>query len=166
MLEKVAVGLKKGIFPLAGVAAAIGVLTLVAMVFIPLIDITMRRFLTSPLPGAYELSEFVLGMMVFTTLAYCGVKGVHIVVDVVTSHLPKKTQKILDIVIYCVSWIMMGIMSWQLIMRALTVGTDHEVSTILYIPTFPFVLIAGIGCALLTLVFLTQSLEKIAEVNK
>jgi hypothetical protein len=74
--------------------------------------------------------------------------------------LPAKTQIILDIVVYFLSWVMMGTISWQLINRALTVKADHEMSTILYIPTFPFVLVAGLGCTLLTLVFFTQSLDK------
>ncbi len=166
MLEKMTNGLKKGMFSTSHGAALVGVAVLAILVIIPIIDIIMRRVLNSPLPGAYELSEFALGLMVFTTLAYCGMRGMHIVVDIATSRLPKRTQQVLDLVIYIFSFIMMAVISWQLFSRALTVKADHEVSTILYIPTYPFVLLAGIGCALLTLVFLTQSLEKMTEVKK
>lgn len=166
MLEKVVNGLKKTIFPASRVAAVVGIVVLVILVLIPLVDIISRRLFNSPLMGAYELSEFALGMMVFTTLAYCAVRGIHITVDIATSRMPRRIQIILDAVIHTLSWIMLAIISWQLFVRAMTVRTDHEVSTILYIPTFPFVFIAGAGCALLTLVFFTQSLDKMSQVVK
>jgi TRAP-type C4-dicarboxylate transport system permease small subunit len=166
MLENLVKGLKKGIFPISRVAAVLGVVILVVLVFIPLIDIFLRRLFNAPLAGAYELSEFALGMMVFTTLAYCAVRGMHIVVDIATSRLPERSQEILDTVIYGFSWIMLAVMSWQLISRALTIKADNETSTILYIPTFPFIFIAGLGCALLALVFFTQSLDKLSRAVK
>ena len=166
MLKKVVSGLKRVIYPVSQGTAIFGTVILVILVLIPIVDITMRRFFTSPLPGAYELSEFALGLMIFTTLAYCAVRGMHIVVDIATSRMPDHLKRILDIVIYFLSFSMMGLVSWQLIHRALMVKADHEISTILYIPTFPFVLMAGIGCILLALVFLTLSLEKLSEAVK
>ena len=126
----------------------------------------MRRLWDVPLPGAYELSEFAMGMMVFTTLAYCAVKGLHITVDVVASRFPARTQKILDAFIYFLSWMMMGVISWQLFARAMTIKEGNDTSYILGIQAYPFLFIAGLGCALLTLVFFTQSLDKISETVK
>jgi len=89
-LEKFVQRSQKGIFPVTKIAAYIGAAMLALLVIIPLIDITMRRLLNKPLAGSYELSEFALGLMVFFTLAYCAVKGIHIVVDVATARLPEK----------------------------------------------------------------------------
>jgi len=161
MLEKMVQGIEKFVYPSSRIAAYVGVAMLVALVVIPLVDIAMRRLVNKPLSGAYELSEFALGLMVFTTLAYCAVRGVHIVVDIATSQLPKRAQKVLDVFILSISWFIMGITSWRLILRAFLLKDDNDISTILYIPTYPFVLIAGIGCALLTLVFFVQSLDKL-----
>jgi TRAP-type transport system small permease protein len=166
MFEKAVAKFKKGVFSTGRIAGFVGMAALAALMLIPLIDILMRRIFTSALPGAYELSELALGLMVFATLAYCGVRGSHIVVDVITSHLPRKTQGIVDIVILFISSAAMGLMSWQLISRAFTLKAGHEVTTILYIPVFPFVLLAGLGCVLLALVFLAQFLDKTAEAVK
>lgn len=165
MLEKWAGNLKKGIFPTSRVAVIVGEVALAVLVIIPVVDIIMRRLINKPLPGAYELSEFILGVMVFTGMSYCAVKGAHVTVDVVTSRFSSRVQKVLDVVIYLFTWVVTGLISWQLLSLALTVKARHETSAILGIPVYPFELIAAIGFAIMTLVFLVY-LDKVSAMVK
>lgn len=66
----------------------------------------------SPIPGSLELTEFLLGIIVFLTLAYCAIEGGHIVVDVVVSRFLQRTQASIGAIVYFCSAGMLGLISW------------------------------------------------------
>lgn len=166
MPEKAIIEFKQRIYATSRIAVILGEVALAALVIIPVLDIIMRRLINTPLPGAYELSKLILSLMVFSGMAYCGVRGLHISVDILTSHISKRVQKYSDIIIYFFCWLTTGLISAQLFIQTIITKRGHEVSTTLGLPIYPFMLVAGIGGALLTFVFLTQSLEKIMNVVK
>ena len=79
-------------------ASALGMLFFLIMVLITALDVGLRYFLSRPLSGTLELTEFFMVIVFFTSVAYAQWTGGHIVMDVVTAKLSEKTQTLLAVV--------------------------------------------------------------------
>ena len=166
MLKRVTDYSLKGIFPASRLGVSIGAGLLVILALLTVADVVLRRFFNSPIPGTAELTELGLGIIVFLALALCALQDSHVVVDVVVSRFPKRAQASIGAVMdFCSAWLL-GLMSWQLFLYAMRVRDMGQTSTILGIESYPFVLIAILGSALLTLLFFVQFLFALAEVRR
>jgi TRAP-type C4-dicarboxylate transport system permease small subunit len=148
--------IQKGIFSASRVSAYIAMVLLVLLVLLTVADVVMRRFFNAPIAITMDISKLTLGTIVFLSLAYCAVHGSHIVVDLIVSRFSQRTQSIIGTVIYMLSVVLMGILSWRLFLLAIRVKDMGETTVIWDIPTYPFVFLAALGSTLLTLVFLVQ----------
>ena len=164
MLNRVIYYLQKSIFSSSRTLGIIGAGLLPVLVLLTTVDVVSRRLLNSPIPGAFELTGFILGITVFFTLAYCAAEGGHVEVDILMSRFPQKIQKSIASVMYLFSTVLLGLLSWQLFLLAIRVKDMNETSAILAIWLFPFIFIAAIGATLLTLVFLVMSLNNLSGV--
>ncbi len=167
MLEWITYYLKNRIFKTSYIAGIIGAVLLPLLVLFTVSDVVSRYFFNSPIKGDLELTQIILGISVFTTLAFCAIEeGGHVEVDVLVNRLPKKNQKSILSVMYLLSVIMLGILSWQLFAYAMKVNEMHEISAILAISPFAFIVIGALGIALLALMFLVHTLANVMEVLK
>src|SRR3989304_4130225 len=80
------------------VLLVIAVIILAAMMFLMTADVILRYIFGSPLPGAYELLQFMMSIVIPFGIAYCAHEKGHITVDVLFVFLPAKGQRILDCV--------------------------------------------------------------------
>lgn len=157
---------QKGIFSASHVGAIVAAGFLVILVLLTVADVFLRRFLNAPVAGSFEISKLILGIIVFFTLAYCAVQGGHIVVDVLVSRFPQRAQSRVGLTIQIFSAVITGLISWQLFFHAVKVKDAGEVTAIWDIWIYPFVFLAALGSALLTIVFLIQSLQAVSGIRK
>jgi len=100
-----------------GIAAAAIILF---MMFLTTMDVLLRYVFNSPLPGVYELQEFMLVGAVFLALAYIqSLKG-HIYVDLLTNRFSERGQAFLGIFSHTVSLLIFALITWQGGLRAWT----------------------------------------------
>jgi TRAP-type C4-dicarboxylate transport system permease small subunit len=161
MLEKITCYLHKLTFPSSRVFGIAGAWLLPVLVVVTVADVVMRRFFNSPIPGAFEISGLILGIVVFLTLAYCAIDGGHVEVDLLVTRFSLKMQRGIVSVMYFLSAILLGLMTWQLFELAVRVMDMNESTVILSIRLYPFLFIAAIGIALLALVFLVLALKNL-----
>ena len=151
---------------IARALAIIGACLLLVMVLITVLDVIMRRVLNAPLRGSLELTETILGISVFTALSFCASEeGGHVEVDILVNRLQMKSRKIIASLMYFLSTITLGLISWQLVVYSVRVYEMHEVSAILAISLWPFIAIGGLCMALLAFVFLIHSIHNFVEVQ-
>jgi TRAP-type C4-dicarboxylate transport system permease small subunit len=162
MLEKIMYYLHKLTFPSSRVLGIAGAWLLPVLVVVTAADVVMRRFFNSPIPGAFEISGLILGIIVFLTLAYCAIEIGHVEVDVLVTRFSPKLQSGIAFVMYFLSAILLGLMSWQLFELAVRVMDMNESTVILSIRLYPFLFIAAIGVALLALVFLVLAQKRLS----
>jgi TRAP-type C4-dicarboxylate transport system permease small subunit len=151
---------------IARIIAIVGACLLLIMVLITVADVVMRRVLNAPLRGSLELTETLLGISVFTALAFCASEeGGHVEVDILINRLPLQLRKMIASWMYFLSAAMLGLISWQLVLYAIRVFEMHEVSAILAISLWPFISIAALCMAFLALVFLVHSIINFVEIK-
>ena len=140
---------------------------LFVMMMVRVVDVGGRYFFKLPLYGADEAVGFLLLCVIACAFSYTQREKKHIRVEVLTEHLPKRVQSILDIINYVFSVAISGLITWQLSEAAkkfiLGLQGGAPTSEILYLPWYPFYIILALGFAVYTLILLVDTIIAIAR---
>ena len=162
MMRKIALGQNSFESMLAIVAAGI----IMIMMFLTTIDIVLRYIFSSPLPGAYELQEFLLVGVVFLSLGYIqSLKG-HLIVDIATSRMSPRHQTFFNILSYIICLFIFCIITWQTGVRAWIAFDEGQVREgLVRYPLWPAKLMIPIGTGLLCLRLVRDILVDIGKLR-
>ena len=131
----------------------IGNFALAAMMLLSTADVIGRYFFNAPVLGAYEITEYLMLIMVFSFLALAQSEKVHINVDIVFNHLPAGLRRVLERFNHFVCLLMMILVSWMGIQRIWDLKRTGEASVLLKIPDYPFAIFLAIGCLVFCIEF-------------
>ncbi|MBW1689838.1 MAG: TRAP transporter small permease [Deltaproteobacteria bacterium] len=142
------VALKKGIQRINLYLCSAGMLLLIPMMLLTAADVIGRAAWARPIPGAVEVSSYMLAVFILLGVAYTHqVKG-HVRVSMIVSRLPEVVGLILDIVTTLLSLLIIFILAWQ----GWVVGVEERaVSDMLRVPQLPFRLLVSVAGVLLCL---------------
>jgi len=132
-------------------------LLLAAMIFLTCANIFLRIFWV-PVIGTFELMGYFGAVMTAFALGYTQVRRGHIAVDIVVLGFSKRTQNILNGINCFICMIFFAIVAWQITRYATTLLKTGEITETLRIVYYPFTYAVALGCAVLSLVFLTELL--------
>ncbi len=134
--------------------AYIGALSLFAMMCLTVADVAGRYIFSKPILGAYELTEFMVLVLIFSFLAYTQAHKSHVAVDLFIVFFPKKFKVFIEIFNHLACLAIMILITWMGFEKALEMVGTGESSTNLALPSYPFVFFLVIGCAVLSIEFL------------
>jgi len=154
-LDKVSHYLNRALIWIAGCFLA-------AMILLTCANVLLR-IIWKPVAGTFELMGYFAAVAMAFALGYTQVKRGHIAVDIVVLGFSKKTQRILNYINYLICIIFFAIVSWQISKYAMTLLETGEVTETLQIIYYPFTYGVALGCAALSLVFLTDLLKAIFQ---
>jgi C4-dicarboxylate transporter DctM subunit len=145
-------------------ANGLGVGSLFAVMMLISVDVLGRYFLDRPITGSFEITDLMMVLIVFLGIAYTGAKGEHVSLgDLLLGRFPDRVAGFISTITNILSFSVIGLIVWQCFVQAILVQHRGTVSEILEIPVYPFLWIAGFGCALLCLVLLTQTGASLAR---
>jgi TRAP-type C4-dicarboxylate transport system permease small subunit len=130
---------------------------LAAMICLTCANIFLR-IVWVPVIGTFELMGYFGAVMTAFSLGYTQIRRGHIAVDIVVLGFSKKTQNILNNINCFICMIFFAIVSWQIASYATTLLKTGEITETLRIVYYPFTYGVALGCAVLSLVFLTDLL--------
>lgn len=140
-----------------------GMFLLIPMMLLTAADVIGRAVWTRPIPGAVELSSYMLNVFILLGVAYTHQARGHVRVSMLISRLPEKAEIILDIIATLLSLFILAILAWQ----GWVVGIEEtSVSDMLRIPQMPFrllVSLAGLFLCLELLIDLSASVRKLVR---
>jgi TRAP-type C4-dicarboxylate transport system permease small subunit len=153
--------IKKGIQRINLYLCSAGMLLLIPMMLLTAGDVIGRAVWAWPIPGAVEVSSYMLAVFILLGVAYTHqVKG-HVRVSTLVSRLPEWAGLIVDIMTTLLSLFIIFILAWQ----GWVVGIEERtVSDMLRIPQLPFrllVSVAGLFLCLELLIDLSASVGKL-----
>jgi C4-dicarboxylate transporter DctQ subunit len=133
---------------------------LMFLVLVLLVDV-FGRFVGYPVLGSYEIVQYGFALVICFSVAYTGVEGAHIAIDLLFNIFPKTIQHFLSAVSELLSIIILSLIVWRLGSDALAAYAMGERSSTLGIPVFFFGFALALGFALLVLVILLRLLKHI-----
>ena len=149
--------------PAAKVLNYIAAAFLAVMMVLTGVDVLGRYLFNKPVPGSYEMTEFMMPVVIAFGLAYCALEKGHVRVELVTSRLPKRTQAVMNTIVTLVFLGLFILVTWQTWLRAKGMIDVGQLSLTLYIPVYPFVLSVAVGCAALCIVVLRDLFSYLTE---
>ena len=166
MLDKAAQWVERVVLPLNGVVHKVGLAILLLMMFLTVGDVVGRYFFKAPISGTFELTNFMLALIVFFCIGYTQVRKGHISIDVVVSRFSPRAQAIIDSITYFFSLGLFSLVTWQSAVHANRLFEGHNVSGVLSWPIYPFVIAVAVGSLLFCLVLLVNLLSSLAKAVK
>lgn len=124
------------------------ILLLVCLMAVTGLDVIGRYMLNAPLPGAFELTELLLGALIFAALPLVSRSAGHVDVDIVTSFLPRGVQHALAFLIAAISAATLCFFAWRLMILGNSQLMDGAHSESLHVPFAPFAYFGALACVL------------------
>ncbi|MGI9525151.1 MAG: TRAP transporter small permease subunit [Hyphomicrobiaceae bacterium] len=128
----------------------IGGLGLLMSMFLGVGDVVGTQLLQSPLPGARELTESTMVLIVFGALAYAQIRRSHIRVELLYTRVGPRAQAAMDVFADLAAVLFFGLLLWQATLEAIiSVELDEATVGLIRFPLYPARIILAAGTALL-----------------
>ena len=119
---------------------------LFSLILVTCFDVVGRYFFSSPLSGAFEITEILLAALVFAALPLTTERREHIEVDLLNVVIPGKVERYLTAFAGLFSAALLATFSWRLATHALHAAADGATTNALGIPLAPFGYLAAFSC--------------------
>lgn len=136
----------------------IGAGLLLGMMILIVTDVFLRFFFDNPVQGTFELVEILMGAVVSLSIAYCGYKGGHVAVEIITEHMKDRSRSVIELIHSLISAAFFVVVAFKSAQQAIVIKESETVTTLLEIPVYPFIWVFVLGTSLLSLVYCWQFL--------
>ena len=113
------------------------IISLTVLVLITVVDVFGRYLLGIPLPGTSEITEIILGVLIYIGLPYISKKEEHISVSLLSNYLPNNVKILHKILINFIVALLLLVIARQLYLHVVDLKSYQEVTTFLEIPKAP-----------------------------
>lgn len=142
--------LRRAVQRMALVVLLLGGVGMLASMFLGTADVVGTQFLGHPLPGALELTESTMVLIVFGALAYAQIRRTHIRVEFVYEHVGPRVRAGMDVLADLAALAFFGLLLWQAFLEAKFSWEIGEATVgLVRFPLYPARTILAVGVALL-----------------
>ena len=163
MLVRIVNALVKRVYPFVNWVNNVAMAALAGMMFLTAADVALRYSINKPIVGSYELTAYLMVIWVAFAIGETAVEHGHVNVDIMITRMKKRPRSILLSVTNFLCIVLFAVVAWRTFVHATKATATGAVSAALGVPEYPFIYLCGVGLVLLTLVFIIQFLESIAE---
>lgn len=132
----------------------IGAFALFVMMLLTTTDVVGRYLFNKPILGAYELTEYLVLILIFSFLSNAQAHKDHVSVDLIFTKFPHKFRFVVNLFNHIVCFLLTVLISWMSFLKALELKEVGEASPNLVIPDYPFVFFLVIGSVVLCVEYL------------
>lgn len=161
--QKNPIWVEKGLYPLVKILDYLSWVTLFSMMAITILDVFLRKLFNTSILGTVELTEFMMVIVVFSSLAQCEVDNGHIRVELIIDKFGPKVRTYANIFTQTLCTALFAMMSTSIYHHAINMKSSGEVSMDLGLPMYPFVYIAFFGCIVMTVVLFFKTILIISK---
>lgn len=111
---------------------------LAAMMVLTFVDVTGRKFFASPIYGAYEITEFMMGVLIFSALPLVTAREGHVTIDVFDHFIAPAIGRWQRFLVNLLSTLVLAFLGWRLWILSASHLRTNEVTMTLHIPHGPF----------------------------
>jgi len=139
--------------------AYVGAFSLFCIMCLTTADVVGRYFFNAPILGVFELTEFMVLILIFSFLAYTQFAKAHVSVDLLITLFPKRFRIYIELFNHSLCLILMGLITYMGFSRALELVEFGEASPNLGVPLYPFVFFLVLGCIVMCIEYIRDLLR-------
>jgi len=151
---------------LSGLMEWVGIFAYLLIMVITCADVVGAKMFRIPVFGSIDMVMLAQLLAISFAASITLIKGRHIQVEFFALLLPKRIQVIIDCIVHLLGFALFFLIVWRLFVFGYSFQEGGEETATAYIPLFPFVYIAAVGCMPVCLIFLHHSIESIIKVVK
>jgi TRAP-type C4-dicarboxylate transport system permease small subunit len=136
------------------------------MMVLTIADVFGRKVFDDSILGTVELSEFMLVVTVFFALANTELMGGHVRVDVVMSLFGERARAAADVITQFICTVLSVIFTCATVQYAVKMKASGEVSQDLWLPKYPFISLAALGFAVLSIALFMKFISALTRTVK
>ena len=152
---------KKKIEQFTNIALSIGMGWVIVMMMLTTIDVAGRYFLSKPIPGGIEMSEFMLAIFGILGMAYTHQSGANVKVTMLTAVFPPRLASLTETITLLLSLQIVALLAWYGIVSGIEEFHLGTTTDTLGIPIYPLYFLLSAGAWLLCLELLVNIIESI-----
>ena len=164
--EDITRGIERTVFPVARFLDRVTWIVLLVMMTMTMADVLLRKFSNTTIIGAGEMTEMMMAVVVFCSLAQCQVNDGHIKIDLIMSRVSPRVRAVTDCITQFTCCGLFCLVTWGTWRHAMEIKAWEEVSIDLGIPIYPFVFVATFGNVLLALILFYKAMQALDEVMR
>ena len=117
--------------------AYVGAVALFVMMCLTAADVIGRYLFNRPITGVFELTEYLVLILIFSFIGYTQSQKGHVAVDLLSTKFPGSIRTIIEICNHIACLLLMGLITWMGVEKALELKEVGEASPNLQIPAPP-----------------------------
>jgi len=134
------------------VVLLVGGLGMLLSMFLGVADVVGTQVFHSPVPGAYEITESTMTLIVFGALAYAQIRRSHIRVELLYTRMGPRAQAALDVLADVAGLVFFGLLLWQAANEAqYSYEINERTVGLVRFPLYPARIVLAAGTALMML---------------
>ena len=110
---------------------------LFALMLLTCVDVLGRYSFNSPVPGASELVQFAMGLLVFGALPLVTARRGHVIVGLLEMALADRVARLQRVAASLTGAIGLGVLAWRLLLVGFDLAAYDDTSSFLRIPLAP-----------------------------
>lgn len=118
---------------LGGLAAIV----LFAMMALTVVDVAGRYLFARPVPGAFELTQILLALLIFTGLPLVSARNGHVTISLADRWFGARAGKIRDRAVALLCALVAGVIAWRLWVLAGRLGDYGDIFEFIGLPKAP-----------------------------
>jgi TRAP-type C4-dicarboxylate transport system permease small subunit len=135
----------------------------VVLTLLTVADVFLRFAFNRPITGTTEMTLFIMVCLVLG-VAWCGLRGRHVSVDLVMSRFPPRVQAITDSITFFIGLVVSIIITWRALVESFwELRFKYTGSSVFPVPTFPFWWLYTLGWFMLCIVLAALVIQKVTE---
>ena len=150
----------------ARVAALCTALALAAIMVLMVVDVTGRYVFNSPVPGAGELIELLMGIVIFSALPLTTAHGEHVKLDYFDGVIKGAAGRIIRFAVEIASASIVAFLAWRVAVKAGTILQYRDTTPFLNIPIGPIAVFVAAATAVTALIFVAKAYAALAHLRK
>lgn len=146
--------IRKVVERLAFAVLVLGGIGMMIAMFLGTGDVVGTQFFGWPIPGAKEMTESTMVLIVFGCLTYAQIRRGHIRVELVYTHVGPRVQAAMDVLSDLGAMVFFGLLCWQAIGEGLMSWRIREADVgLIRFPLYParWILVIGTGLVIVQL---------------
>jgi len=136
--------------------AWVGAGVLGVMALLNLADVIGREVLSAPISANNEITQLLMGVLVYLSAGLTTRFRGHVRVDIVLNLLPSRARAVCDAITLAFCALFVAAMSWQLYERTIVKLVKDDQTDLARIPTWPFAAVMTVCAALMALLLFIQ----------
>jgi TRAP-type C4-dicarboxylate transport system permease small subunit len=135
-------------------------LILACIMLLTSVDVAGRYVFNEPVPGALEVTEIMMGALIFASLPLVTIRNQQVTIDLFTPFIPGLFKPMLHVLTHLASGLCMGVISWRLWVKAGQMVQQGDTTAVLQVKVWPLVYFMSALAAVTALILFLMIRQK------